>query len=159
MVWTMPSMAALHMAQVSCSAIQPPDGGAAAECPVNSSPPHLKSGQDYHCSEQAVKRCYQSRFRVNGRLETRPVYHYLEDRVRACCCACWPIPVQRTMERALAPLLFKDEAIPSRDDPVARRHAQLKPNARTWPSSLPKGSRCTASEPSWPCSAVWSRTG
>ena len=53
-------------------------------------------------------------------LEVRPVYHYLEDRVRAHLLLCMlAYSVQRTMERALAPLLFKDEAIPSRDDPVA----------------------------------------
>ena len=53
-------------------------------------------------------------------LEVRPIYHYLEDRVRAHLLLCMlAYSVQRTMERALAPLLFKDEAIPSRDDPVA----------------------------------------
>ena len=53
-------------------------------------------------------------------LEVRPVYHYLEDRVRAHLLLCMlAFSVQRRMERALAPLLFKDEAIPTRDDPVA----------------------------------------
>ncbi|HEY8695310.1 MAG TPA: IS1634 family transposase [Chloroflexota bacterium] len=53
-------------------------------------------------------------------LEVRPVFHYLEERVRAHVLLCMlAYSVQRTMERALAPLLFKDEAIPHRDDPVA----------------------------------------
>ena len=53
-------------------------------------------------------------------LEVRPIYHYLEPRVRAhlllCMLAYW---VQRTMQEALAPLLFVDEAPPERPDPVA----------------------------------------
>jgi hypothetical protein len=53
-------------------------------------------------------------------LEVRPVYHYLEERVRAHVLLCMlAYSLQRTMERALAPLLFKDEAIPQRNDPVA----------------------------------------
>ena len=53
-------------------------------------------------------------------LEVRPVYHYLEERVRAHVLLCMlAYSLQRAMERALAPLLFKDEAIPQRDDPVA----------------------------------------
>jgi hypothetical protein len=53
-------------------------------------------------------------------LEVRPIYHYAEPRVRAhlllCMLAYW---VQREMQRALAPLLFVDEAPPRRPDPVA----------------------------------------
>jgi len=75
-------------------------------------------------------------------LEVRPVYHYLEDRVRAHVLLCMvAYSVQRTMERALAPLLFKDEAIPDRDDPVApaprsdeaRRKEQTKLTADGFP--------------------------
>ena len=48
------------------------------------------------------------------------IYHYTEPRVRAhlllCMLAYW---VQREMQRALAPLLFVDEAPPARPDPVA----------------------------------------
>jgi transposase len=75
-------------------------------------------------------------------LEVRPVYHYLENRVRAHLLLCMlAYSVQRTMERALAPLLFKDEAIPERDDPVApaprseeaRRKEQTKLTAERWP--------------------------
>ena len=47
--------------------------------------------------------------------EVRPIYHYTEPRVRAhlllCMLAYW---VQREMQRALAPLLFVDEAPPAR---------------------------------------------
>ena len=53
-------------------------------------------------------------------LEVRPIYHYTEPRVRAhlllCMLAYW---IQREMQRALAPLLFVDEAPPARPDPVA----------------------------------------
>ena len=53
-------------------------------------------------------------------LEVRPIYHYTEPRVRAhlllCMLAYW---VQREMQRALAPLLFVDEAPLARPDPVA----------------------------------------
>ena len=53
-------------------------------------------------------------------LEVRPIYHYTEPRVWAhlllCMLAYW---VQREMQRALAPLLFVDEAPPARPDPVA----------------------------------------
>lgn len=53
-------------------------------------------------------------------LEVRPIFHYREARVRAhlllCMLAYW---VQREMQRALAPLLFVDEAPPERPDPVA----------------------------------------
>jgi hypothetical protein len=54
-------------------------------------------------------------------LEVRPIYHYTEARVRGhlliCMLAYW---VQRTMQQALAPLLFVDEAPPDRPDPVVR---------------------------------------
>ena len=75
-------------------------------------------------------------------LEVRPVYHYLEDRVRAHLLLCMlAYSVQRRMERALAPLLFKDEAVPDRDDPVAaaprseeaRRKEQTKLTADGFP--------------------------
>jgi hypothetical protein len=75
-------------------------------------------------------------------LEVRPIYHYRERRVRAhlllCMLAYW---VGRAMERALAPLLFRDEAPPERADPVApaprsegaRRKEQTKRTAEGWP--------------------------
>jgi len=75
-------------------------------------------------------------------LEVRPIYHYRERRVRAhlllCLLAYW---VQRTMERNLAPLLFRDEAPPEHEDAVApaprsagaRRKEQTKWTADGWP--------------------------
>jgi len=53
-------------------------------------------------------------------LEVRPIYHYAERRVRAHLLLCMlAYSVQRTMERALAPLLFMQEVAPQRADPVA----------------------------------------
>ena len=53
-------------------------------------------------------------------LEIRPVYHRLEDRVRAhvfiCMLACY---VQFELSRRLAPLLFADDTPLSAADPVA----------------------------------------
>jgi hypothetical protein len=53
-------------------------------------------------------------------LEVRPIYHYREDRVRAhlflCLLAAY---VAWHLERALAPLLFRDGSPPERPDPVA----------------------------------------
>lgn len=77
-----------------------------------------------------------------GDLEVRPIYHYRERRVRAhlllCMLAYW---VQRTMERDLAPLLFRDEAPPEHEDAVApaprsagaRCKEQTKRTADGWP--------------------------
>ena len=53
-------------------------------------------------------------------LEVRPIYHYTEGRVRAHLLLCMlAYLVQRTMQQALAPLLFVDETPPERPDPVA----------------------------------------
>jgi hypothetical protein len=53
-------------------------------------------------------------------LQVRPIYHYVEPRVRAHLLVCMlAYLVQRTMQQALAPLLFVDEAPPERPDPVA----------------------------------------
>ena len=54
-------------------------------------------------------------------LEVRPIYHYTEGRVRAHLLLCMlAYFVQRTMQQALAPLLFVEEMPPERPDPVAR---------------------------------------
>jgi hypothetical protein len=53
-------------------------------------------------------------------LEVRPIYHYAEGRVRAHLFLCMlAYLVQRSMQQALAPLLFVDETPPARPDPVA----------------------------------------
>ena len=53
-------------------------------------------------------------------LEIRPIYHRLEDRVRAhafiCMLACY---VQFELERRLAPLLYTDDTPLSAADPIA----------------------------------------
>lgn len=75
-------------------------------------------------------------------LEVRPVYHYLEQRVRAhlllCMLAYW---VQQAMERRLAPLLFRDEAAPQLADPVAAAErsadARRKDRRKRTPEGLP----------------------
>lgn len=67
-------------------------------------------------------------------LEVRPIYHYLEGRVRAHLLLCMlAYLVQRTMQRALAPLLFGDETPPERPDPVgpAPRSGAAKRKERT----------------------------
>ena len=67
-------------------------------------------------------------------LEVRPIYHYTEPRVRAHLLLCMlAYLVQRTMQQALAPLLFVDEAPPERPDPVgpAPRSAGAKRKERT----------------------------
>jgi hypothetical protein len=79
-------------------------------------------------------------------LEVRPIYHYREDRVRAhlflCLLASY---VGWHLERALAPLLFRDEAPPERVDPVApapRSQAARRKDRRhrTTDDELPVGS-------------------
>ena len=53
-------------------------------------------------------------------LQVRPVYHYLDRRVKAHLLLCMlAYIVQRALEKAWAPLLFVDEAPPERSDPVA----------------------------------------
>ena len=67
-------------------------------------------------------------------LEVRPIYHYTEGRVRAHLLICMlAYLVQRTMQQALAELLFVDEAPPDRPDPVAPapRSAAAKRKERT----------------------------
>jgi hypothetical protein len=82
-------------------------------------------------------------------LEVRPVHHHREDRVRAhlflCLLAAY---VAWHLERALAPLLFRDEARPERVDPVApapRSEAARRKErrGRTADDELPVGSFAT----------------
>lgn len=97
-----------------------------------------------------VVRTYKSLARVEAAfrhfklsdLEVRPIYHYTEPRVRAhlllCMLAYW---VQRTMQQALAPLLFVDEAPPERSDAVAPAPrsdaAKRKEQTKLTPEGLP----------------------
>ena len=82
-------------------------------------------------------------------LEVRPIHHYREDRVRAhlflCVLAAY---VSWHLERALAPLLFRDESPPERPDPVApapRSEAARRKErrGRTADDTLPVGSFAT----------------
>lgn len=67
---------------------------------------------------QQVERAFRH-FKLRE-LEVRPVYHYRDDRVRAHLLICMlAYAVQRRMEQALAPLLFMDEVVAERPDPVA----------------------------------------
>ena len=53
-------------------------------------------------------------------LAVRPIFHWREDRVRAHLFLCFLAAYVRwNLERAWAPLLFRDEAPPARTDPVA----------------------------------------
>jgi hypothetical protein len=67
-------------------------------------------------------------------LQVRPVHHRLEDRVRAHIFICMlAYYVRWHMERAWAPLIFKDEAKPVAQDVVApaRRSSSALAKART----------------------------
>jgi hypothetical protein len=67
-------------------------------------------------------------------LQVRPVYHRLADRVRAHIFLCMlAYSVRWQLERAWAPLLFRDEQPPPREDPVApaRRSEQALAKAHT----------------------------
>ena len=73
-------------------------------------------------------------------LQVRPVYHRLADRVRAHIFLCTlAYYVRWHLERAWAPLLFRDEQPPPREDPVApaRRSEQALAKAHT--QRLPDG--------------------
>lgn len=66
-------------------------------------------------------------------LQVRPIYHRLQDRVRAHAFLCMlAYYVRWHMERAWAPLLFRDEDKPWPEDPVApaRRSASAERKAR-----------------------------
>jgi len=54
-------------------------------------------------------------------LDLRPIYHYSEDRVRSHVFLCMlSAYVTWHLRKAWAPLCFRDEEIPKRDDPVAK---------------------------------------
>ena len=105
---------------------------------------------------RAVVRAYKQ-LKVNERafrtmktpLEIRPIYHRLEDRVRAhafiCMLGCY---VEFELARRLAPLLFKDDTPLSAADPVApaitlptgRREGRQRPDRRRTGRAQPRGS-------------------
>jgi hypothetical protein len=73
-------------------------------------------------------------------LAIRPIHHWTADRVRAHVLLCMlAYYVQWHLERAWAPLLFRDEELPESDDPVApaRRSEAALTKART--GRLPDG--------------------
>ena len=86
-------------------------------------------------------------------LDLRPVFHRLEERVRAhvliCMLACY---LTWHLRRAWAPLTFTDEHPPAPDNPVApaRRSAPRRP--RPPASTTRQGSPTTASAA---CSSTW----
>jgi hypothetical protein len=75
-------------------------------------------------------------------LDLRPVYHYLEDRVRAHVLLCM-LAAHLTwhLREALAPLTFTDTDIPARTDPVApaerSAEAKTKDATKETPDGLP----------------------
>jgi len=85
-----------------------------------------------------VERAFRSFKAVD--LAIRPIHHYSEDRVRAHILLCMlAYYVQWHLERAWAPLLFRDEERPEPIDPVApaRRSAEALRKAHT--HELPDG--------------------
>jgi transposase len=95
--------------------------------------------QDQACSTPDVVRSYKQLARVERAfrtlkgvdLEIRPIYHYLEKRVRAhVLLAMLAYYVEWHLREAWAPLLFKDEQPPVAQDPVSKaqvsKHAQRK---------------------------------
>jgi hypothetical protein len=75
-------------------------------------------------------------------IEPRPIYHYLENRVRAHVLLCM-LATYLTwhLRQALAPLTFTDDNKPAREEPVspARRSATAtaKDTAKITPDKLP----------------------
>ncbi len=75
-------------------------------------------------------------------IDLRPIYHYLENRVRAHVFLCMLATyLTRHLRQALAPLTFTDSDKPAREDPVspARRSATAtaKDTAKITPDKLP----------------------
>jgi transposase len=75
-------------------------------------------------------------------LDLRPIFHYLENRVRAHVLLCM-LAAYLTwhLRRALAPIIFTDEDVPPREDPVlpARRspEAKTKDATKETPDEIP----------------------
>ena len=83
-------------------------------------------------------------------LDLRPVFHRLEERVRAhvliCMLACY---LTWRLRRARAPLTYTDQEPPQQDNPVtpARRSTAARPRPHT--STTRPGSPTTASAACW----------
>jgi hypothetical protein len=86
------------------------------------------SVSDQQLASDAVVRAYKQLSTVERAfrtwkgvdIEVRPIYHWSEDRVRAHVLLCMlAYYVRWHLERAWAPLLFRDEEHPLADDPVA----------------------------------------
>lgn len=101
---------------------------------------------DDACSSDDVVRSYKQLSRVERAfrtlkgvdLEIRPIYHYLEKRVRAhIFLAMLAYYVEWHLREAWAPLIFKDEQPPLADDPVSKalpsQGAQRKASQQTTP--------------------------
>ena len=79
-------------------------------------------------------------------LAVRPIHHLRPSRVRAHVFLCLlAYYVQWHLERAWAPLLFRDEERPELDDPVAPAVRSAAALAKAHTQRLPDGSRSTAS--------------
>jgi hypothetical protein len=97
--------------------------------------PDKLSSEDLVCSYKllaGVERAFRTLKSVD--LQVRPIHHRLEDRVRAHIFLCMlAYYVRWHMERAWAPLLFRDEDKPWPEDPVApaQRSAEAERKART----------------------------
>lgn len=75
-------------------------------------------------------------------VQIRPVHHYTENRVRAHVFLCMlAAHVQHHLERRWAPLLFKDENPPAREDPVAPARRSSEAQAKASRKRLPDGAK------------------
>ena len=83
-------------------------------------------------------------------LDLRPVFHRLEERVRAhvliCMLACY---LTWHLRRALAPLTFTDQDPPAPANPVAPARRSAPPRPRPPASTARPGSPTAASAPCW----------
>jgi hypothetical protein len=89
----------------------------------------------------------------SGDLDLRPVFHRLEERVRAhmliCMLACY---LTWHLRRAWAPLTYTDENPPRQENPVPRPAARPAPRPRPRPSTTRPAAPTAASAA---CSSTW----
>jgi hypothetical protein len=88
-------------------------------------------------------------------LDLRPVFHRLEERVRAhvliCMLACY---LTWHLRRAWAPLTYTDQDPPQQDNPVTRPAGPPSPRPRRRTSTTRPGSPTAASAACW---STWPR--